>query len=42
MESGRSSFKMGSQGILRIGECSTVKLYVLKLLSAKCVTQKRT
>jgi hypothetical protein len=41
MESGRSGFKIGSQGILRRGEVSTVKLYVLEILSEKCVTRKR-
>jgi hypothetical protein len=37
MESGRSGFKIGLQGILRRGEGPTVKLYVSEVLSAKCV-----
>jgi hypothetical protein len=41
MESDHSGFKIGSQGILKRGEGPMVKLYVLKLLSAKCVTKKR-
>jgi hypothetical protein len=28
-------------GILRIGECCTVKFYVSEFLSEKCVKQKR-
>jgi hypothetical protein len=41
MESGLSGFKIGLQGTLRRGEGLTVKLYVSKVLSEKCVTWKR-
>jgi hypothetical protein len=41
MKSSRTGFKIGLQGILRRGEGPTVKLYVSKILSAKCVKRKR-
>ena len=41
MESGWTGFKIGWQGFSRRRKAPTIKLYISKHFSAKCVTQRR-
>ena len=41
MKSGRTSFKISLQEIVRTGECPTVKLHESKFFTAKHVKRKR-